>query len=129
MTVASDELTKEVLAHAENYVRAFNSGDPAAVDRLYTEDAVSVWEKGKPVSGAERRAGLAEYLAQQPVMKIEILESYVISDTALLAVDWTIDIPTPQGTERQQGVGVDVLRRGGDGQWRFAIDNPYGTDI
>ncbi|MBT2426315.1 nuclear transport factor 2 family protein [Streptomyces sp. ISL-112] len=128
MTSNSDELAKEVLAHSENYVRAFNSGDPAAVDSLYTEDAVSVWEPGKPVSGAERRAGLAEYLARKPVMAIQVLESYVTSDTALLAVDWTIDIPSPVGPERQRGIGVDVLRRGTDGQWRFAIDNPYGTD-
>ena len=35
MTVASDELTNEVLAHAENYVRAFNSGD-ATVHATHT---------------------------------------------------------------------------------------------
>ncbi|MFE4384382.1 YybH family protein [Streptomyces cyaneofuscatus] len=126
MASNSDELVGEVLAHAESYVRAFNSGDPTAVDRLYTEDAVSVWEKGKPVSGAERRAGLAEYLAQGPVMKIDVLETYVTSDTAMLAVDWTIEIP---GAERQQGIGVDILRRGADGRWLFAIDNPYGSDV
>ncbi|ONK09799.1 nuclear transport factor 2 family protein [Streptomyces sp. MP131-18] len=130
MVSNSDDLKKEIFAHVEHYIREFNSGDAAAVDRLYTDDAVSVWEPGKAATGAERRAGQAAYLAQKPVMKAEVIESYVTSDTALLAVDWTIDIPgAPGGPQRQQGTGVDVLRRGKDGKWRFAIDNPYGTDL
>jgi ketosteroid isomerase-like protein len=24
------------------------------------------------------------------------------------------------------GTGLDVLRRGQDGKWRFAVDNPFG---
>jgi ketosteroid isomerase-like protein len=55
----------------------------------------------------------------------------VTSDTALLVVDWTIDIPETAnaGSEHHSGIGLDVLRRGGDGQWRFAIDNPYGREL
>ncbi len=130
MASNSDELKKEVLTHVEHYIRVFNSGDAAALELLYTDDAVSVWERGKAVTGRERREGQAEFLTQKPVMKAEVKESYVTHDTALLAVDWDIDFPeTPDGPQRQQGTGVDVLRRGSDGKWRFAIDNPYGTDL
>ncbi|MGP4052524.1 YybH family protein [Streptomyces sp. 2A115] len=130
MASTTDELVQGVIEHAEHYVEAFNSGDAAAVDLLYTDDAVSVWEKGKPVGGQERRDGLAAFLAQKPVMKTTILESYVTGDTALLVVDWAIEVTAaPGGPEHHKGIGLDVLRRGGDGKWRFAIDNPHGKDI
>ncbi|SDD09527.1 YybH family protein [Actinokineospora iranica] len=126
MTSVREVLVTSVLEHAESYVRAFNSGDPAALDSHYTDDAVTVWEKGVALSGEARRAGMAEFLAQQPKITTTVLESHVTEDTALLVVDWTIDIP---GGERLSGIGTDVLRRGAGGQWLFAIDNPYGKDI
>jgi uncharacterized protein (TIGR02246 family) len=130
MTVTSDELTAEVIQHAERYVRTFNSGDSAALDQLYADDAVIVWEKGQPVSGKERRAAAADFLALRPRMTTTVKESYVTHDAALLVVEWTIDVDDPEGgTEQLQGTGLDVLRRGADGTWRFSIDNPYGKDL
>ncbi|MHA7961207.1 YybH family protein [Streptomyces sp. L500] len=128
---ANDVAVREVLEHTEAYVRAFNSHDPSAVDRLYAEDGISVWEKGNAVGGARRREELAAFLARKPVMTIEVLEQYVVSDAALLVVDWSIDIPGVDGgaAERHAGIGLDVLRRGTDGQWLFAIDNPYGKEL
>ncbi|MHA7961221.1 YybH family protein [Streptomyces sp. L500] len=124
MTAVDEELTAQVLARAEEAVRAFNAGDAAALDRLFAEDAVSVLEDGSVVSGNERTAGRAELLALRPVMTARVLESYVTSDTALLVVDWSVEA----GTERQGGTALDVLRRRGD-TWLYVIDNPYGTKI
>ncbi|GGV81300.1 YybH family protein [Streptomyces griseoloalbus] len=131
MAETNDALTAAVLEHAATYVRTFNSGDAAAVDRLYTDDAISVWEKGHPASGEERRKGLAEFLAAKPKLTNKVLESYVTSDTALLVTDWAIDIPATadSAAESISGIGLDVLRLGADGQWRFAIDNPYGKEL
>ncbi|KAB2587557.1 MULTISPECIES: YybH family protein [Streptomyces] len=130
MAASTDALTAEVLEHAQNYVRAFNSHDPAILEQHYTEDAVTAWEKGKAISGKARQDELAEFLAQKPTMKINVLESYVTSDTALLVVDWTIDLAeAKEGPAHHAGIGLDVLRRGTDGIWRFAIDNPHGKDI
>lgn len=108
------------------YVTAFNSGDPDLVNRLYTDDAASVWEPGKVVTGGDRRKQLAEALSQGPVMAATLRHAYVAGDVAQLVVDWTIDMPNADGVmEHHSGVGLDVIVRVADGTWRFAIDNPY----
>lgn len=126
-TSISPDLVKAAEEHGNRYVEAFNSGDLDAINAMYTDDAVSVWEPGNPLTGAARKAALAEFIAQKPRMTATLRESHVTSTTALLVVDWAIDIPTPDGgTEHLEGVGLDVLRRGAEGEWRFAIDNPFG---
>lgn len=111
----------------EIYVRAVNAGNADAVNRLYAQDAVSIWEPGMPISGQARRDSVIELIARKPSMKAAIRESYVTGDTALLVVDWSIDVTTEEGgPEHLAGVGLDVLRRGADGKWRYVIDNPFG---
>ncbi|GHJ40949.1 nuclear transport factor 2 family protein [Streptomyces sp. TS71-3] len=122
----SADLIKGAEEHGKRYVEAFNSGDLDTINSMYTPDAVSVWEPGNPLTGQARKAALAEFIGQKPKMTATLRESHVTSTTALLVVDWAIDIPTPDGTEHVEGVGLDVLRRGTDGEWRFAIDNPFG---
>ncbi|MFJ8046412.1 YybH family protein [Kitasatospora sp. NPDC096147] len=120
------ELASDAVEHGELYVRAFNSGDADAVNRMYTEDAISVWEPGRPLTGQARKDALAEFLSMRPTMRAKLLESHVTSGTALLVVDWEIDVTTPEGPQHLKGTGLDVLRRGADGKWRFAVDNPFG---
>lgn len=113
--------------HLEEYVRDFNSGDFAAVDRHYTEDSISVWDPKTALTGAARRDSLAEFLRLGPKLTSRIRESHVTGDTALLAVDWTMEVTDADGvTEHLAGIGADVLARGTDGKWRFAVDSPYG---
>ncbi|WP_433262058.1 YybH family protein [Actinosynnema sp. CS-041913] len=107
------------------YVRAMNAGDVSAVLSLYTEDAVSIWDPEKPISGEEHVRAVRDFMAQRPVMRAEVKESYVTGDTALLVVDWSFDV---KGAEPLSGTGLDVLRRGADGRWRYAIDNPFGDN-
>ncbi|AZQ38054.1 DUF4440 domain-containing protein [Streptomyces cyaneochromogenes] len=113
--------------HLAFYVRTFNSGDADAINQLYTEEAVSVWEPGKPLQGEERRTNLAEFLKLHPRLSAKIRESHVTGDTALLSVDWNMEIDGEEGKrESFGGLATDVLRRGADGNWRYAIDDPYG---
>lgn len=107
------------------YVRAMNSGDVDVVLSLYTEDAVSVWDPEKPLSGDEHAQAVQDFMTKRPVMSAEVKESYVTGDTALLVVDWQIEA---EGEETLSGTGLDVLRKGPDGKWRYAIDNPYGDN-
>ncbi|MEU5980302.1 nuclear transport factor 2 family protein [Streptomyces sp. NPDC047315] len=112
------------------YLQAFNSGDVERLDRLYAQDAISVWEPGNPLTGRARRDSLAAFLALGPRMTAELREAFVTDDTALLVIDWSIEIDAAEdgggGTERMAGTGVDVLRLGADGTWRFVVDNPFG---
>jgi uncharacterized protein (TIGR02246 family) len=121
------QLTGDAEAHVALYAQVFNSGDAEALDQLYTEDAVAIWGTEEPLTGKARRDYVAEFLKGKPVMRARTRESYVTSDTALMVVEWSIDMTGQDGKpEHHQGIGLDVLRRGEDGFWRHAIDDPYG---
>ncbi|MEV7683391.1 nuclear transport factor 2 family protein [Streptomyces sp. NPDC088341] len=106
---------------------AFNAGDFDAVDSFYTEEAVAVWEPGKPLTGQARRDYQREFLTRKPRMTAVPRQTFVTGDTALLIVDWVIETVDEAGApERLEGVGVDVLRLGDDSVWRYAVDDPYG---
>ncbi|MFD0538567.1 hypothetical protein ACFQY7_37435 [Actinomadura luteofluorescens] len=38
-----------------------------------------------------------------------------------------IEGPSREGPVRIEGTATDVARRGPDGRWRYAVDNPFGT--
>ncbi|NBE52401.1 YybH family protein [Streptomyces boluensis] len=125
------ELPADIEEHLESYVTAFNSHDLQAVDAHYTKEAVAVWEPGKPVSGDARRAAAKEFFdTAAPTIVADVREAYVTGDTALVVVDWTMQVNDDKGgRERLVGVGLDVLRRTEDGgRWLYAIDDPFGEE-
>jgi uncharacterized protein (TIGR02246 family) len=121
------ELTEHAADLTALYVRAFNAGDAEAVNRLYTDDAVAVWEPGVVLTGDERRRHVEQEIARGATLRAETRDAFVTGDTALLIVDWTMTATDESGVvEELAGVATDVLRRGEDGKWRYAIDDPYG---
>jgi ketosteroid isomerase-like protein len=49
-------------------------------------------------------------------------------DTALVIVDWTMEVTTPDGTRvSPTGTTTAVARRSADGAWLFTVLNPLGT--
>lgn len=116
------------LTMTDTYVRGSNAGDIDGVMSLYADDAVSVWEPGNPVTGTDHEAVVRAHLERGPVMQAKVRESHVTNDVALLVVDWQIDIPEGGGlpAEHHTGLGLDVLRKGDDGRWRYVVDNPFG---
>ncbi|WKD32051.1 YybH family protein [Streptomyces xanthophaeus] len=121
------DLTSDVEKHTALYEAAFNAGDADAVNAMYTPEAIAVWEPGVPLTGKEREDSVKEFLARKPKMSARPRQSFVTGDTALLIVDWSIATVDDEGApELLTGVGVDVLRRNEDGNWLYAIDDPYG---
>ncbi|WP_308314974.1 DUF4440 domain-containing protein [Streptomyces sp. C10-9-1] len=111
------------------FARAFNSGDLAAVDRLFAPGAVFVTEPGTAVTGEGRRAANAAFLALGVPIALTLRHTYVCDDTALLIGDYVISGTGRDGTAvHLEGSATDVARRGPDGRWRYLIDNPSGTD-
>lgn len=84
------------------FAEAFNAGDPA----VYYEP------------GAQP-AELAGHLALGLTMTVHVRKVVSRGDLALLIVDWQV------GDE--SGTATDVARRGADGGWLYAIDNPSGV--
>ncbi|GLW08986.1 hypothetical protein Misp01_41160 [Microtetraspora sp. NBRC 13810] len=110
------------------FAERFNSGDPEAVAEVYEEGAVFVPEPGVPLTGARARAANGRFVGLGVPIVVRPRHVYTSGDLALLIVDWVID-----GTDRDgrpvhiEGTATDVARRGRDGRWRYAVDNPFGV--
>lgn len=106
------------------FVRIFNSGDGALYDSMYTADAISNISGG-PLTGAARTQFFADFLGTGPKINSKVLQTYTTGDTSLLIVDYSLDIPGPDGTVTNvSGTCTDVLIRNEQGDWRLAIDRP-----
>ena len=95
---------------------------------MYEPDAVFVAEPGNPVTGPNRAAANARFLALGLPLQVQLRHVYTAGDIALLIVDWTIEGTGPEGVPIHiAGTATDVARRGADGTWRYVIDNPFGV--
>jgi uncharacterized protein (TIGR02246 family) len=111
------------------FTAAYNAGDIDAIGRLYEPGGAIVAAPGQLVAGEARVAAMAQFLAENRLkMTITVRHLYVYDDLALLLGDHVMEGTGPDGNAiRVSGTATDVLRRGADGYWRYAIDNPWGT--
>lgn len=121
----TDDARLEALRSA--WVAAYETGDADAMGDLYTPDAVRMPYDAPAVQG---RAGIvAAYRSNFANRRLRIRIELIplgIEFAGELAVErgrydeeWT----TPEGEVRIRELGkyVSILRRGGDGRWRYAI--------
>ncbi|SDD13171.1 YybH family protein [Actinokineospora iranica] len=129
MTDRDNVLATDIDKHQEAFGIAFNSGDVDAVNSMYVDGAVSVWEPGNPHYGEARREYVANFLrTRKPTVDAKVRQQLVVGDTAMLVVEWEMQALDENGEpEHLEGVAIDVLRRGDDGFWRYVVDNPFGV--
>ncbi|GAA1075796.1 hypothetical protein GCM10009605_10530 [Nocardiopsis composta] len=110
-------------------VELFNARDTAGLGLLYHPEAVMVPAPGMPMTGEQRIGALAHLISLGLRMRAEVRQVYRGGDTALLLVEWSLRGDGPGGEPMDMsGTATDVARRGPDGRWRYAVDNPFGTD-
>ncbi len=81
-----------------------------------------------PVTGPDLHAANSRLQDLGIPIRVSPRHVYRNGDLALLIVDWIIDGTGRDGQPvRVEGTATDVARRGSDGRWRYAIDNPFGT--
>lgn len=109
------------------YEQGVNAHDLDTVLALYDADAVMVAESGAEVTGAEAvRDAVSELVSIDGRMRIETVAVIDGGETALLRSSWKLDGTAPDGTPvHLSSHGMEVVRRGDDGHWRFVIDNPW----
>ncbi|GIE34878.1 hypothetical protein Ait01nite_079230 [Actinoplanes italicus] len=83
--------------HPAVFAEAFNSGDPAAVERCHESGAFLMPRPGVPVTGRDRSAANETLLALGLPIKVRPRHVYTADDIALLIVDWTIEGTGPDG--------------------------------
>ncbi|MGK5446069.1 YybH family protein [Streptomyces radiopugnans] len=121
-------LTTDPGQHPGVFAKAFGTGDPEVLARLYETRAVFVPRPGRQVAGREVTDSQAGLLGLGLPITVRPRHTYVADDIALLIVDWSIDGTGPDGAHVHiEGTATDVARRGADGLWRYVVDNPFGT--
>jgi uncharacterized protein (TIGR02246 family) len=110
---------------------AINRGDLDAALALYEQDAVMMVQPGQLARGAaELRNALAGFIALKPTLRMQAEQVVEAGDLALYLGRWSLRGTDPSGQPvALSGESSDILRRGKDGRWLIALDNPWGAQI
>jgi ketosteroid isomerase-like protein len=123
----SRETPEQVL---QSIVDGINSGNLDILMSLYEPEAAFAPQPGCLAHGlAGVRESLAAFIAMKGTLDLKVTRVLEAGGLALVAGVWSFTGTGPDGSPvRLTGHNADVLRRQGDGTWRFVIDNPWGTD-
>lgn len=113
------------------FEEAFNARDLDRLVALYEPGASLVAQPGTIATGHDQiREALAGFLAVNGPIEMEHLDTVTGTDLAVLHGRWTLTGTGPDGQPLTLGgVTADVVRKGEDGTWRFALDNPFVDTI
>ncbi len=106
-----------------------NSLDVETMLGFYDPDGMIIDATGRAHVGREAiGAELAKYFSLGLQMSITQRHMFVADDIASLILDWSYIGTARDGTEiNMVATATDIARRGGDGLWRYLIDNPFGS--
>jgi uncharacterized protein (TIGR02246 family) len=112
----------------ERFAALLAEGNAREALSLYEPDVAFVVEPGTVVTGhVAIGAALEGFAALRPSLQGEIEQVVYAGDLALVANRWVLDGTNPDGAPvHLGGRSADVLRRASNGEWRIAIDDPWG---
>jgi ketosteroid isomerase-like protein len=110
-------------------VEGINTGDFELLTALYEAEAAFATEPGRLAPGLGGiRDALGGFVALNGKLDLEVRRVLEVGDLALVVGEWSFSGTGPDGEPvKLAAKNADVLRRQGDGTWRFVIDNPWGT--
>jgi uncharacterized protein (TIGR02246 family) len=113
------------------FVEAMNRGDIEAAVAHYEPNGVLVARPGVVAVGATAiREALAGMLSMSPKLSTRTYDVIISDDLALYHSEWSMNGTGPDGVPaRLSGKSADVLRKQPNGDWKIAIDNPWGTAV
>ena len=114
----------------ESIVDGINTGNIDALMSLYEPEAAFATQPGSLSHGLPGvRGALAGFIAMKGKLDLNVTRVLEANGLALVTTVWSFAGTGPDGEPVKLGArSADVLRRQADGTWRFAIDNPWGTD-
>jgi uncharacterized protein (TIGR02246 family) len=110
------------------FERLFNAGDLNGLVDLYEGKALFVDGDGNEHRGpAAIRGVLQGFLTGNPRITLYGVYCRTMGDLALARVQWTLTGKDEKGQKTEVvGLSSELMRRQGDGAWKFAIDLPVG---
>jgi len=110
------------------WTERINNGNLDGLLALYEADAAYVTAPRTSVTGtAAVREALMGLLALLPTVTLEPLMVVEGNGVALLISRWSLTGTGPDGKPVVfGGQTADVVRQQADGNWQFAVDNPFG---
>jgi uncharacterized protein (TIGR02246 family) len=107
---------------SSTFATLLNARDKAGLLALYADDAILTIDgaavaRGKP----EIEKMVAPFFEGPLKLEAKCVSCHEAGDTALIRNEWKLI--GPDGSVAMAGVAAEVLRRGADGLWRFAVDD------
>lgn len=131
VTVQLSRLTRQPDDCSRVLVAALESGDIETSVALYEPSAVLFRKSGETMTGLDAiRENNAGVIALKPKFTIEFITSTLSGDGTLATnrMKANLAFVKPDGTSVNTSVDtLEVLRKQGDGSWRYIIDDPYGS--
>lgn len=110
---------------AEAFVERLGERDGAGLLALYADDAAFTLDGVNFARGKDQiRHALDGFLSSPMRLRGKYESVLVAGDVALCSLRW--EMLDQDGWIDQDGVSVEVLKRGADGKWWFAIDDVTG---
>ena len=107
-----------------------NTGNLESLMSLYEPGAAFATRPGDLSHGLQGvRQALAGFVAMKGELDLNVTRVLEAGDLALVTTIWSFTGTGADGQPAKLSArSADVLRRQGDGSWRFVIDNPWGTE-
>ncbi|WP_329407854.1 DUF4440 domain-containing protein [Nocardia vinacea] len=122
--------TSTPLELQERFRECFLASDIDGLLSLYESSAVFMTSTGEAITGsAGLRAVLAGFV-EIPRTSFTFTPTFAVETdgVALMQADWSLVGTDPAGEPlKLGGVTIEVARRQADGNWRYAVDSPFGV--
>jgi uncharacterized protein (TIGR02246 family) len=112
---------------AGTFIERFNARDSDGLLGLYAPDAVFTFDGAAFARGTDEiKEALARFVASPMTLRGKYVGAPLVAgEVAICSLRW--EMLNAEGWIDQDGTSTEVLKRGSDGLWRFAIDDATGA--
>ena len=112
---------------AGTFIERFNARDGDGLLALYAPEAVFTFDGVTFARGLDEiKVALDGFLVSPMTLRGKYVGAPLVAgDVAMCSLRW--EMLNAEGWIDQDGISTEVLKRGSDGLWRFAIDDATGA--
>lgn len=124
-----NKLAQEPAKFPTAFDHALNAGNIEDLLSLYDEQATIRTSDDRVEQGYPAiRLEMEKLIDAKAELVNQTRHTFQSGDTALIVVDWTLTLSTPEGQQiHQSGTATNVLKHDSQRGWRMIVANPQGT--